>query len=184
MIAGIDIFRAQENGLPDVSKIPVVSIFNGSVSASLESMKTRAAPSVFDNEADSTDDKPTRTQVVPKQKQPSVVERMLSGGLAKERKSVYGKSRYSGGYSVINPEMPGGTPSVPDQPLGGGDVTEELPNGDTRGPSTDLLPVIGPPTPDGASPDKAENATVDLPALWSSVSNKVIEELKNLKLIN
>lgn len=183
MIAGIDIFRAQDSGLPDVSKIPVASIFNGSVAASMEAMKTRV-PSVFDKEDSDTGEPTDKTQVAPRQKQPSTVERMLSGGLAKERRSVYGKSRYSGGYTVVNPELPGGTPSVPDQPLGGGDVTEELPNGDTRGPSTDLLPPIGPPVPDGeTSQGQAENTTVDLPALWSSVSGKVIEELKNLKLI-
>lgn len=185
MIQGIDIFQPTASGLPDLSKISVSTIFNGSAAASLEAMKTKYPDFWGDTDKDEKD-----TTVKPAPKKPTAVEQILGGSMARENKAASKPRRgyIGGGYTVV-PDMPvpeqGG--GIPDQPLGGGDVTSELPDvGGDSGPSSLLLPPLDPA--DAASGPNAVDvsdpvAGVDLPALWGKVSTGIMDELRSLKLI-
>lgn len=184
MIQGIDIFQPTASGLPDLSKISVSSIFNGSAAASLESMKSKYPD--FWGDTDKDED---GTAVKPAPKKPTAVEQILGGSMARENKAASKPRRgyIGGGYTVV-PDMPvpeqGG--GIPDQPLGGGDVTSELPDGENSGPGNLLLPPVTPEqTKSGPNAVDVSDpvAGVDLPALWGKVSTGIMDELRSLKLI-
>jgi hypothetical protein len=180
MIQGIDIFAARESGLPDLSRITPVQIFNGSAMASLESMRQRYTP-----EEEKKAPEPARSTVDPITGKPmevrktTVVEELLNGKLVKDRghrKPVEQRPSYKTPTKYEEPPLPEENLPVPESPY----QPEE---GDI------LLSPEGPP--EESIPTLDENGVLPLPdvieapktAALRRLPRIVLEELKNLRLV-
>lgn len=187
MIEGIDIFEPRPNGLPDFTKISPAQIFNGSIAASLQSMK--------DNDPYGLNDKPVGYEGTPEAinkqttidsttgkrvevRRARVVEELLNDGApaARGHRPVAARRRSSsgGGYTVPEYNVGEPLPEAPETPPDASllNVPQEwrppmlLPEEQPEGPYSPLLP---PPLPE----EEKKTALNRLPVM-------LLEELKNL----
>lgn len=167
MIDGIDIFQPRDNGLPDFTKISPTQIFNGSVAASLQSMKDRDPYGLSDQYQGETESPWKNTTIDPSTgrrvevRRARIVEELLNDGApaARGHRPVTSRQKRpaSSDYSV---------PSSPDEPVlpesSGAPDSSLFEDGD----GNILLP---PPTPEEAKSTSLNRLPVML-----------LEELKSL----
>jgi hypothetical protein len=189
MIEGIDIFAPRESGLPDFTKISPAQIFNGSVAASLNSMKdplgigstaksyTGVPESPFINT--SIDPRTGRRVEIRKA---NVVDELLDGGSAKQR----GHRRINGSGSSNSYSVPGDTPEPPLPVAPETPANDSLLNVPPPGWHPPMAPDYQPVSNDGnillfppeLTPEEKKQASLrKLPTM-------LLEELKNLRMIS
>lgn len=180
MIEGIDIFAPRESGLPDFTRISPGQIFNGSVAASLNSMKDDPFGLSGKNGNEGVEESPWKNTTIDRStgkrvevRKAKVVEEMLSGGAARRRGHIP-----INGDSYRAPDY-----GTPDQPV-------DLPTGGQGNTGDNIL--LNAPPPDGTIvEDPSEDGTLFpgvTPEQQKTISlgqlpTLILEELKNLNLL-
>lgn len=200
MIQGIDIFAPRDNGLPDFTRITPAQIFNGSVAASLNSMKDSDPFGLSGEKGFSgTPESPWKTTTIDRRtgkrvevRKASVVEELLNGEAPRKRgKTKANTGSSGGGYSAPNYNEP---PPLPEDTLPNSESQVnpsllEVPNNWHPPMSPDYQPPYVQPAGDDQiggdslfpplelSPQEKKSAALrKLPVM-------LLEELKNLHLV-